>query len=190
MIRSLLIALLLPGVALAANYSEGSNVKPWNLYGEEKATFSAKVVDTLCELTGDCPDNCGDGRRQLGLLRSDDNALIMPMKNRQAAFTGAANDLQPYCGLAVDVDGLMVGDEEQTAVKFYMVHFIRETGAEKWKKASRWTKDWNKANPDLKKVKGPWFRKDPRVKAKIAETGYLGLGLEIDKAFVEYYLEE
>jgi hypothetical protein len=86
--------------------------------------------------------------------------------------------------------GSQAGDEEQTAVKFYMVQFIRETGAEKWKKASRWTKAWNKANPDLKKVKGPWFRKDPRVKAKIAETGYLGLGLEIDKAFVEYYLEE
>lgn len=190
MIRFALIALLFPAVAFAADYSEGSNAKPWNLLGEEKATFSAKVVDTLCELTGDCPANCGDGRRQLGLLRADDGALIMPMKNRQAAFTGASNDLQPYCGKDVDVDGLLVGDEDYTPVKYYMVQFIRETGAEKWKKASKWTKDWNKANPDLKKVKGPWFRKDPRVKAEIAKDGYLGLGLETDAAFIEYYLEE
>ncbi len=190
MIRAALIAILIPGVALAADFSAGSKAKPWNLLGEEQATFSAKVVDVLCELTGDCPDNCGDGQRQLGLLRDADTALIMPMKNRQAAFTGAANDLLPYCGKAVDVDGLMVGDEDYTPVKYYMVQFIREAGARKWNKASRWTKDWNKANPDLKKVKGPWFRKDPRVKAKIAESGYLGLGLEIDKEFVEYYLEE
>jgi len=194
MIRSALIsglmALMIPGAAFAADYSAGSNAKPWNLLGEEKATFSAKVVDTLCELTGDCPNNCGDGRRQLGLLRADDNALILPMKNRQAAFSGAANDLQPFCGKTVDVDGLMVGDEDYTPVKYYMVQFIRETGAEKWQKASRWTKDWNKANPDLKKVKGPWFRKDPRVKAEIAKDGYLGLGLETDKEFVKSYLEE
>ena len=40
------------------------------------------------------------------------------------------------------------------------------------------------------RVKGPWFRKDPRVKAEIAKDGYLGLGLETDKEFVKSYLEE
>lgn len=189
-LTSALIALTMPAVAFAADDSEGSNAKPWNLLGEEQATFSTKVVDVLCELTGDCPDNCGNGKRQLGLVRANDGALVYPMKNCQAAFTGAANDLQPYCGKDVDVDGLLVGDDEYTPVKYYMVQFIRETGAEKWNKASRWTKDWNKANPDLKKVKGPRFRKDPRVKADIAKNGYLGLGLEIDKKFFEYYLEE
>ena len=33
---------------------------------------SATVVDPLCELTGDCPDNCGDGKRQLALVREVD----------------------------------------------------------------------------------------------------------------------
>ena len=70
-----------------------------------------------------------------------------------------------------------------------MVQFIRETGAEKWSKASRWTKDWNAANPELKKVKGPWFRKDPRVKAAIEKDVYLGLGAEADAKFIEYYFE-
>lgn len=190
MIRATLIALLIPGVALAADFSEGSNAKSWNLLGEENATFSARVVDTLCELTGDCPANCGDGRRQLGLLRDADGALVMPMKNSQAAFNGSTEDLLPYCGKAVEVDGVLVGDEEQTAVKFYMVQFIREAGAAEWQKANRWTKDWARKNPEAAKKKGPWFRKDPRVKAQIAESGYLGLGLEIDQEFIEYYLEE
>jgi len=190
MIRALAIALLLPLTATAADYSEGSQAKEWGLLGEEKALFSAKVVDILCELHGDCPANCGDGRRQLGLLRSDDGALIVAMKNRQAAFTGAATDLLPYCGKDVEVDGVLVGDEDQTPVKFYMPQFVRVAGTEKWKKTSRWTKVWNKAHPEEKKVKGPWFRKDPRVKAVIAERGYLGLGLETDAAFIEDYLEE
>ena len=189
MIRAALIALIIPGVALAQDYSEGSQAKPWNLLGEEKALFKAKVVDLLCEVAGDCAANCGDNRRQLGLLR-EDGQLIVPMKNRQAAFTGAATDLYPYCGKDVEVDGLMVGDEDETPVKFYMVQFVREQGAEKWSKTSKWTKEWNKAHPEEKKIKGPWFRKDPRVKQRIAEVGYLGLGLETDAEFIEYYLEE
>ncbi|MEM7269912.1 MAG: hypothetical protein AAF401_11745 [Pseudomonadota bacterium] len=188
MIRAALLAILMPAAAFAADWTEGSNAKTMGLLGEEQATFAAKVVDPLCELTGDCPDNCGDGRRQLALVRADDNVMILPMKNRQN-FAGAANDLMRFCGQDVEVDGLLVGDPEMTPSKHYMVQFIRAAGAEKWKKASQFTKDWNKAHPEEKKIKGPWFRKDPRIKAKIAETGYLGLGLEIDKAFIEYYLE-
>ena len=190
MIRAALMACLLPFAAMAADFSAGSQAKEWGLLGEEKALFQARVVDILCELHGDCPENCGDGRRQLGLLRADDNVLVLAMKNRQAAFTGAATDLLPYCGKDVEVDGVLVGDEEQTAVKFYMPQLIRVLGEEKWKKTSRWTKEWNKAHPEEKKIKGPWFRKDPRVKAEIAKKGYLGLGLATDAEFIEYYLEE
>ena len=174
----------------AADFSEGSEAKEWGLSGEEKARFSGKVVDVLCELSGDCAENCGDGRRQLGILRDADGALVFALKNRQAAFTGAATDLYPFCGKAVEVDGVTIQDEETPgAPKYYMVQLIREQGAEKWIKTSRWTKDWNKAHPDLKKVKGPWFRKDPRVKAHIEADGYLGLGAEADSAFIEYYFE-
>lgn len=82
----------------AQDFSEGSQAKSWNLYAEVPATFEATVVDLLCTLTGNCPDNCGDGSRQLGLLRSVDNVMILPLKNNQAAFTGAAPDLAAYCG--------------------------------------------------------------------------------------------
>ena len=45
----------------------------WGLPEEEKTRFEAKVVDALCELTGDCPDRCGGGKRQLGLLTDEAN---------------------------------------------------------------------------------------------------------------------
>ncbi len=184
-----LIALTAPMALAEGEFAAGSNAKEWGLLGEEKATFSAKVVDLLCEIAGDCPADCGGGLRQLGLLRASDGALVMPLKNTQAAFTGAATDLQPYCGKDVDVDGVLVGDEDYTQTKFYMVQFIRETGAAEWSKANLWTEDWAAKNPDLKGQKGPWFRRDPRIKAEIEANGYLGLGQEADKAFIEYLFE-
>lgn len=188
LIAAALVALAAP--AHAADFSEGSEAKEWGLAGEEKARFTAKVVDVLCELGGDCAANCGDNRRQLGLLRDADGALVYVLKNRQAAFTGAATDLYPFCGKDVEVDGVTVQNEDiPGSPKLYMVQFIREQGAAEWTKTSRWTKEWNKANPDLKKVKGPWFRKDPRVTAAIEADGYLGLGAETDEAFIEYYFE-
>ena len=188
LIAAVMIAMAAP--AHAADFSEGSEAKEWGLAGEEKARFTAKVVDVLCELGGDCAANCGDNRRQLGLLREADGALVYVLKNRQAAFTGAATDLYPFCGKEVEVDGVTVQNEDiPNAPKLYMVQLIREQGAEKWTKTSRWTKEWNKANPDLKKVKGPWFRKDPRVTEAIEADGYLGLGAEADAAFIEYYFE-
>ena len=36
-----------PGASQAA--------EEWGIDGEKKARFEAKVVDVLCELTGDCP---------------------------------------------------------------------------------------------------------------------------------------
>ncbi len=181
-----LIALLamMASPLAAQDFSEGSEAKTWNLYGEKPARFEAKVVDILCELTGDCAENCGDGRRQLGLVRAADNALIYPNKNSQPAFTGAAVELLPFCGKNVEVDGLMIEDPDVGAVNIYLVQKIRETGATEWVKANRWTKEWAKANPDAK-GKGPWFRRDPRINGKIAKDGYFGLGLEADEKYYE-----
>ncbi len=173
---------------LAQDFSAGSTAKSWDLYAEQKAYFKAKVVDPLCILTGSCPDNCGDGRRQLALLRISDNVMVIPLKNSQAAFTGAANELHPFCGKDVEVDGLLMEDEDLSAKNLYQVQKIRAIGDIKWTKANRWTKDWRAANPDAK-GKGPWFRRDPRVKAAIAKDGYTGLGLETDEAFIKEWFE-
>lgn len=186
--RIALIALLLATPALAAEdgaFSEGSEAKSWNLTAQEKARFTAKVVDILCEIAGDCPKDCGAGTRQMGLVREADGALIFPNKNGQPIFTGAATDLAPYCGKMVEVDGLLTGGDEITpgSAKIYQVQRIRELGGE-WKKANRWTKEWARKNPDAK-GKGPWFRRDPRITEEIAKDGYLGLGPDEDKVFIK-----
>ncbi len=184
------IALLLASPAIAeGEFSEGSKAKAWGVAGEEPALFTGKVVDILCELTGDCAADCGGGQRQLGILRDADQALVLAAKNSQAAFTGAANELAPFCGQMVEVDGNLVGDTEVSPVKFYQVQTIRAIGTEDWTKANKWTKDWNAANPDLKAIKGPWFRKDPRIAEQIEAEGYLGLGAEVDEAFKKEWFE-
>lgn len=179
---SFISALTLSSVTAAEDFSEGSNAKEFGFEEEVKATFSAKVVDVLCELSGDCPDNCGNGLRQMGLLREADDKLVFVLKNGQFSFNGAAEDLVPYCNKLVDVDGVMVGDPEEFNTQFYMLQLIKDKGAADWKKANKWTKAWAKKNPEAT-GKGPWFRRDPRVKKQIAATGIFGLGHEVDEAF-------
>ena len=182
---TILLAALLAAPALPTVADTGeSRAKEWNLLGEEKARFEAKVVDILCELSGDCPDDCGAGTRQLGLVTGD-GKLIPVSKNGQAAFNGAIPDLLPFCNKAVEVDGLMVG--EDMPAQIFQVQFIREQGVEEWTKTNRWTEDWKKRFPDAT-GKGPWFRRDPRVKRQIEQDGYLGLGHEVDREFIkEWY---
>ncbi len=172
-------------VSLAEDFSEGSQAKEFGLADEVKSTFSAKVVDLLCEVAGDCADNCGNGSRQLGLVRDADNKLITVLKNGQFSFNGPIEDLLPYCNKQVDVDGLMIGDPEEFSTQFYMVQLIKDAGSDKWNKANLWTKNWNKRNPEAK-GKGPWFRRDPRVIKQIEANGYFGLG---EKADIEYAKE-
>ncbi|MEP3274789.1 MAG: hypothetical protein ABJN26_00660 [Stappiaceae bacterium] len=172
------------GTASAADYSAGSQAKEWGLTEEEKALFSGKVVDILCELSGDCPDSCGNGLRQLGIVREADNQLITVLKNSQAAFNGAADDLLPYCNKAVEVDGLLIGDLEEVTAKYYMVQFIRNQGDADWNKTNLWTKEWARKNPGHE-GKGPWFRRDPRVAAQIEARGHFGLGHDADQKYLE-----
>lgn len=178
------LVFVLASDADASSFSDGSQAKSWNLNGEEKALFSGKVVDVLCHLSGDCPTNCGDGKRNLGIVRDADGQLVLVLKNGQPAFNGAAEDLLPYCNKQVDVDGLLVGDDEVVTAKFYQVQFIRVSGEEKWNQATLWTKRWVQKNPDAT-GSGPWFRRDPRVKEQIAKDGHFGLGHEEDRRFIE-----
>ena len=182
--KYLTLALALVASPLAAqDFSEGSTAKEWNLYAERPALFAAKVVDITCEVTGDCPDNCGDGRRQLGLLREVDGVLVFPNKNAQSGFQGATVDLLPFCGAQVEVDGLLIEDEDiPGATNIYLVQKIRNAGETEWVKANTWTKNWNAKYPEAK-GKGPWFRRDPRVNAEIAANGHLGLGLTPEEAY-------
>ena len=176
-------AVLLAGAAGAQDFSEGSEADSWGLLGEELARFEATVVDVLCEITGDCAEACGGGARQVGLLRSSDGILVLPMKNGQPVFSGAVADLAPYSGETVEVDGLLVGEPEASDAKFYMVQTIRRLDEDEASKADRFTKAWEEAHPDAA-GEGPWFRRDPDIAAQIEAEGYLGLGQEVDEAFI------
>lgn len=150
--RILLAAALIASPAMAQDFSEGSNARSWNLYAEVPATFAAKVVDITCEITGDCVDNCGDGARQLGLLRDVDGVLVYPNKNNQTSFNGAGADLLAYCGKQVEVDGLLIEDPDINAKNIFQLQTIREAGATEWSKANQWTKIWA-ANTQKRQVK-------------------------------------
>ena len=166
--------LLTSGAARAA--------ESWGLPGEEIVRFEAKVVDLLCELTGDCPAQCGAGTRQLGLLK-DDGTLVLPLKN-QTFFSGAVDELIDFCAQRVVADGLMVTNRGYT---IFALQFVKAAPDGKWRRADRFLSKWAKRNgldPKDKKVKR-WFENDPRVEALIARDGKLGLGLEADRKFLE-----
>ena len=183
MLKSILTctALLAASAATAQDwrFEEGSNARSWNLYAESNATFSGTVVDHTCEITGDCPENCGDGARQLGILRDSDGVLVNVQKNDQALFTGGVTDILPYCGQQVDVDGLLITDPDLGAINIYLVQFIRPTGTEEWAQARSWTAEWEAANPDWA-GDGRWYRRAGNIRALLDTTGYFGLGLERD----------
>jgi hypothetical protein len=189
--KYLAIAALILAAAPAlagGEFSAGSKAKSWNLFGEEKARFEGRVVDALCALTGDCPADCGAGKRQMGILRAADGRFLLVNKNIQPAFTGAAIDLLPYCGQTIEVDGLLVGDRDITPGlgdgQLFQVQTVRIPGEDAAKKTNLWTKDWKKRNPDAG-GKGPWFRRDPGVMEQIEAHGRLGLGAEADQTYVE-----
>jgi hypothetical protein len=180
-------AALLAAPALAeGEFAEGSQVSGWdNLQGRENATFRAKVVDVVCALTGDCPQDCGGGARQMALLRAADGVLVLAAKNAEPLFTGATVDLAPYCGQTVTVDGLLVGDPKLTETKVYQVFLIQRDGHDARARAERWSRVWKRANKEGAKSGGEWFRHDPAVRRAIEANGYLGLGPEADRAFIE-----
>ena len=169
----------------AQDFSKDSQANSWNLVGEQKARFSAKVVDILCELSGDCPEDCGAGARQLGIVRSADNALIPVLKNGQPLFNGAIPDLLPYCNQAVDVDGLILSDETIKSGPLYQIQLIRREGETEWAKTDLWTKAWAEDHPEFADKTGEWFRHDPAVQKQIAADGYFGLGKESDEQYIK-----
>ena len=152
----------------------------WGLPGEEVVRFEAKVVDILCELTGNCAEGCGAGRRQLGLL-TDEGRLVLPLKNF-TPFSGATAELTDFCGKRVVADGLFSTNRGHT---IFALQFVKEAPDGKWRRANRFLPQWAEANgfapggPEAKQ----WFRNDPQVKAMIAADGVLGLGAKADQDY-------
>ena len=146
----------------------------WNLPGEEAVRFDAEVIDVMCVLTGDCPADCGGGKRVMGLLR-DTGELVLAVKNA-GPFTGTARDLVPFCHQAVTADGLFTINY---GVKTFALQFVKPIGGE-WRGANAFVKEWAAARGlDAKdKQAKQWFRNDEQVNAIIEAEGKLGLKSE------------
>ena len=156
-------AMAVSGIAAAAN--------SWGLPDEVEARFEAKVTDVLCVLRGDCPEDCGAGKRLLGLLQ-DDGTLVLPLKNA-GPFTGVTVDLIPYCNQRVTVDGLFTTNY---GVVTFAVQFVQPEGG-KWRRANAFVREWAKERglePKDKKARR-WMRNDEAILELIEEQGVLGL---------------
>ncbi len=148
------------GAAQAAN--------EWGIEHEEKARFDAKVVDLLCAVTGDCPADCGGGKRQLGLLK-DDGTLIPVVKNFDI-FAGGTNDLIGFCGKVITADGLYINDP---LMPMFALQFKRLAPDGKWSRANQFGKDWSAAHGGKKADQ--WFRSDPMILEVLEADGVFGI---------------
>ena len=161
-------------VAVLAYTPGGFAAEKWGIDGEEKARFEAKVVDIACELSGNCPANCGGGKRQLGLLR-DDGSLLLVAKNFDI-FAGGTADLIAFCGKRIVADGLLI---KSPKMPLFALQFKRLAPDGKWSRANKFAKDWSKANGGKKGAR--WFRNDARTKNEISANGVFGIpGLKPD----------
>ncbi|MEM8760039.1 MAG: hypothetical protein AAGE83_06925 [Pseudomonadota bacterium] len=179
------MAALLAAPAGAQDFSEGSEAKEWGLaHGESKARFEAKVTDAVCALTGDCPEDCGAGLRQMVLQRVADGKTLLVFKNTQPIFSGATYDLAAYCGQTVVVDGLIVGDPEVTkGAEIMQVQTVTVSG--ETAKTNKFTQGWEGRTENPIGEKGPWFRRDPLIQQRLDTTGYFGLGKKVDRKYAE-----
>jgi hypothetical protein len=138
----------------------------WGLDGEQPLEVTGKVVDLLCELTGDCPANCGGGKRQLGILAGD--GRLLPAAKGAVFFAGAVPDLLPLCGSEVNADGLLLAKPEMS---LYFVQYLRSGPDDEWAPTEAFLRQWTAANGEAEE----WWRADPAAKAAIARDGVLGI---------------
>lgn len=164
MIRKILIIVSL--LALGAFSVHAAT--EWGIDHEKKIRVEAKVVDLLCEVTGNCVADCGKGKRQLGLL-FDDGRLVPVVKNGEP-FAGATDDLIKYCNKRIVADGLMISNPK---MPLFALQFSRLAPDGKWSRSNQFGKDWSKANGGKKP--GQWFRQDARIKKLIKEQGVFGI---------------
>ncbi len=164
LIAGCVLALAFGGEALGAN--------EWGIDGEVKTRAEAKVVDLLCEVTGQCAENCGAGKHQLGLL-FDDGRLVPVVKNFDI-FAGGVDDLIQFCGKRITADGLMINNDK---MPLFAIQFKRLAPDGKWSRANQWGKNWSKRNGGKKS--NQWFKNDPLVLETIKADGVFGIpGLE------------
>jgi hypothetical protein len=152
------LAVLLAPAARAAD--------SWGLANEQPMELTGRVVDLLCALTGDCPTDCGAGKRQLGILTAE--GRLVPLVKGTVFFANAVPDLLPLCGQTVHADGLLIATPAMT---LYMAQYLKPTPDGPWIPTEAFQAQWTAAHGDAPE----WWRADPTVKAVIERDGILGI---------------
>lgn len=138
----------------------------WGIAHEKPVVVAGEVVDLLCALTGDCPADCGAGRRQLGILTPQ--GRLVPAVKGDVFFAGAVQDLLPWCRRKVMADGLLIENPKAT---LFFVQNVRGSSREKWKPAKAFLDWWRAHYGDGQR----WWEDDPRVKAELERSGVFGI---------------
>lgn len=167
---------ILISIGLTACATPVGQVKKWSISGSEVAELSGEVVDVLCELSGNCVDQCGAGTRQLAIKTEQRTVLIAKDLN---FYTGAAQELWPYCNQQLVVNGQFT----QTGnTRFFQIQNVRTpTGA--WMTTSKFLENWAEKNGESLSKAEDWYRHDKRVNQILEQDGRLGLGLDADNAY-------
>ena len=105
-------AIIIGAAASMALTASAFAAEGWGINHEKETRVEAKVVDLLCEVTGNCVPNCGGGKRQLGLLF--DNGKLVPVVKNKRPLCRAIADLMPFCGKKIVADGLLISNPKMS----------------------------------------------------------------------------
>lgn len=153
-----IVASLVASPALAA--------EPWGIPGEKPLVLKGRVVDAICHLTGQCPPDCGAGKRQLGLALADGTFRLAAKGN--VDFAGATPDLIGSCGREIEADGLVI---ETPDITLFFVQGVRAEPSQAFTPADRFKTEWEARNGKAEE----WWRADPQANRILAEDGPLGV---------------
>jgi len=173
--RALAFTLLSTAFLAAACTTPVGEIAAWPVSNAERSELTGEVVSVLCELGGKCDDSCGGGTQQLA-IKSAELGTVLVAKNLNN-YSGAADELSPYCGQTINVNGLFT---EHQGIRFFQVQNLRAPGGN-WQRADRYLQAW--ADRNGQSPPGTWYKQDERVKEILERDGRLGLGPEADKAF-------
>lgn len=167
---------IIVSAVLTACATPVGEVQKWGISGAEVGELSGEVVDVLCEVSGNCTDQCGAGTRQLGIKTKQGTVLIAKDFN---LYTGAAEELWPFCNQQLVVNGQFT---ESVNTRFFQIQNVRKPNGP-WMSTKRFLETWAEANGETLAVANDWYRHDKRVNAIIEKDGRLGLGPEADSEY-------
>ena len=163
-------------LGLTACATPVGQVQKWGISGAEVAELSGEVVDVLCELSGNCAEQCGAGKRQLGIKTEQRTVLIAKDLN---FYTGAAQELWPFCNQQLVVNGQFT---QTGTTRFFQIQNVR-TPTGPWMSTGKFLENWAEKNGETLSKAEDWYRHDKRVNEILEKDGRLGLGLEADNAY-------